>query len=249
MKVISILTKFLPHIIKNYLKKYLLKRMFALSEVGQDFFIYGEVFNEKKTGYFIDIGAYDGINRSNTYILEKKYNWKGICIEANPDIFKELKYNRSSICLNNCLDNSEGIVEFTLNGLVGGIVDIDVDNKPSETISNNIIILKTKTLVKVLEENNAPNIIDYLSIDVEGAEERILSGFEFNKYTFRCVTIERPSQLLRTIFKRLHYILIKEIPGLDCFYVHQDFLEEYKRNLVQFYKKKALIHLAKEVIY
>jgi hypothetical protein len=57
---------------------------------------------------------------------------------------------------------------------MGGIVDRDVDNKESDTRNNKVIKLKTTTLISVLEDHHAPSIIDYLSIDVEGAEERIL---------------------------------------------------------------------------
>ena len=57
---------------------------------------------------------------------------------------------------------------------------------------------------------------------------------------FRCITIERPTESLRAILKSFGYVLIKEIPCMDCFYIHQDFLEEYKCNLFNFYSKKNL---------
>ena len=44
-----------------------------------------------KNGYFIDIGALDGVTMSNTYLLETRYDWTGICVETNPDYFMELK--------------------------------------------------------------------------------------------------------------------------------------------------------------
>ena len=230
--------RLLPLAVKSFLKRSLYKHSFTTSQAGQDYWIYGEAFNEKKGGYFLDIGAYNGIVFSNTYILESKYNWKGICIEANPFVFKELVKNRRAVCLNVCLDKSAGEVPFVLKSAAGGIMDQDVDNKEPGT--NKVIKLKTVSLNSVLEDKHAPNIIDYLSIDVEGAEERILSGFDFHKYNFRCVTIERPSKLLKSLFKDHGYILIKEISVLDCFYVHQDFLKEYESNLFSFYKKKNL---------
>jgi FkbM family methyltransferase len=202
------------------------------SQAGQDYWIYGESFNEKRCGYFLDIGAYDGIFLSNTYILESKYNWSGICIEANPITFEKLKNNRCAINLNFCLDRSEGKVNFILRDIMGGIVDRDVDNKEADTKSYKVIQLKTTSLNRLLEDQNAPSVIDYLSIDIEGAEERVLSGFDFSKYTFRCITIERPTELLRDLFKDQGYILIREIPGLDCFYVHHTFLKDYTKNLI-----------------
>ena len=69
----------------------------------------------KKNGFFIDIGAYDGVYIDNTYILEKEYNWNGICIEANPIIFSELQNNRSCTCVNSILGNNEDTVYFEIN--------------------------------------------------------------------------------------------------------------------------------------
>lgn len=234
----ELIKKIIPRLTKEFLKKALGKHSLIMSQAGQDYWVYGESFNEKKCGYFLDIGSHDGLYISNTYILESKYNWSGICIEANPITFEKLKKNRNVICLNVCLDQSEGEVEFALRDVMGGIVDDDCDNNGIDTDSNEKIKIKTISLNRILEDNQAPRIIDYLSIDVEGAEERILAEFDFHKYIFRCITIERPSELLRYLFKNNGYILIKEIPGLDCFYVHQDFLSEYTQNLFKFHRKK-----------
>jgi len=65
------------------------------------------VFNEKRNGYFLDIGAHDGIHISNTYLLERRYGWSGICIEANRDTFLKLQKNRKATCVNACLDSCE----------------------------------------------------------------------------------------------------------------------------------------------
>lgn len=225
---------------KVSVKRFLYKHSLMTSQAGQDYWIYGEAFNEKRCGYFVDIGAHDGIYLSNTYILESKYNWSGICIEANPVTFKKLRNNPHTINLNVCLDRSEGEVNFVLRDVFGGIVDQDVDNKTSDTRNNEVVTLKTTSLSRVFEDQHVPSFIDYLSIDVEGAEERILVGFDFHKYTFRCVTIERPTEILRGLFKDHGYILIKEIPWLDCLYVHQDFLQEYQSNLLRFHRKKYI---------
>jgi FkbM family methyltransferase len=232
--------KLFPLSLKTSIKSFFNRHSATVSQTGQDYWIYGEAFNEKRAGYFIDIGAHDGVYHSNTYLLESKYGWSGICIEANPFTFQKLGENRRSSNLNICLDVSEGEVSFALRGVLGGIIDHDVDNKVSDAGNNHIIKLRTKTLNRIFEEHHVPGIIDYLSIDVEGAEERILTSFNFDKYIFRCITIERPTESLRNILKHHRYILIKDIPGLDCFYIHQDFLEEYKYNLFHFYNKRQL---------
>jgi len=239
-KLTKIVRSLIPRSAKSYLLRLAHKHSLMTSQAGQDFWVFGEAFNEQTHGFFVDIGAHDGISISNTYILELKYRWSGICIEANPITFKELKNNRRAANLNVCLDRAEGEVTFVLGDVMGGIVDQDTDNNDIDAITENVVKLRTTSLNRVFEERCVPSIVDYLSIDVEGAEERILAEFDFHKYTFRCITIERPTELLRSIFKDNGYILIKEIPALDSFYVHQDFLEEYKRNLFAFYCKKHL---------
>jgi hypothetical protein len=69
------------------------------SQNGEDYLL-SQFFNLKNDGFFIDIGAFDGIHLSNSYTFEKK-GWRGICVEANPKYFEICKENRpKSICLN-----------------------------------------------------------------------------------------------------------------------------------------------------
>jgi FkbM family methyltransferase len=230
------LLNLIPGQIRRFFGKTFLKRSFTASQAGQDLWVYGEVFNEKKGGYFLDIGAHDGIALSNTFLLEKRYGWTGVCVEANPETFSILKKNRSSKCLNYCLDAEERTVAFAKRGVMGGIVSEETRN-PDGTNSDEVE-LKTVTLNRVLEESRSPQLIDYLSIDIEGAEERVLSDFDFNRYRFNCITIEEPTARLRELFRSKGYILVKDIPGLDAFYVHQDFKDEYLLNVYRYYRKK-----------
>ena len=57
------------------------------SQFGQDKFIIENIFKMKKNGFFIEAGAGDGINISNTYVLEKQYNWNGLCVEPNLELY------------------------------------------------------------------------------------------------------------------------------------------------------------------
>jgi len=218
------------------IKHAIFSRASFLSQAGQDLWVFGEAFNEMVGGFFVDVGAHDGVTFSNTYLLEHRYRWRGICIEANPKSFAILAANRNVACLNICLDAQEGYVEFVTKGPTSGIVAPDTDNK--QAMAHEQITMKAATLRSVLERQNAPEVIDYLSIDVEGAEERILGSFPFDKYTFNCVTVERPSKVLRSLLASQRFLLIKEIPGLDCFYVHARFLAEYRKNLFAFYSKR-----------
>ena len=228
----------IPKAARASIKRLLYRFSLTASQAGQDYWIFAEAFNEMQSGYFLDIGAHDGISLSNTYLLETKYKWTGLCIEANPISFEKLRKNRRTTCVNTCLDQSEREVEFVLNDVLGGIADRDVRNKDADTAALKTTKLKARPLLSILEEYNAPRNIDYLSIDVEGAEERILGGFDFQKHTFKTITIELPNEQLRGVFKSNGYILIREIPFLDCLYIHEDCVEQYHRNLFGFYEKK-----------
>ena len=221
---------------KEAVKRFLYRHSTHVSQQGQDFWVSCEVFNEKRGGYFVDIGANDGVSISNTYLLERKYGWQGICVEANPGIYNLLKRNRRVTCENVCIDQGEGVVTFVLKGALGGIVDEGLDNTPEDR-RKDIVEMPTVPLEQVLIRNGAPTVIDYLSVDVEGAEERVLSGFPFHEYLFRCITIERASANLVDILQGNGYVLIKKLPALDSFFVHKSFFEDYRRNLFSYYKK------------
>lgn len=197
-----------------------------ISQKGQDEWVIDTIFNYKKKGYFVDLAASDGIKINNTFLLEKELNWKGICIEPNPNYFKELKKNRNCILSNIVVDNeNDKEIKFRIdNGELGGIVDDDTDNnfriRGKQLLKADILNLKTKTLDFILDKFKAPKIIDYLSLDVEGAEERILSKFPFDKYTFLAMTIERPSPELENILFKNGYVFVMK-SKFDTFYVHK----------------------------
>ena len=67
------------------------------SQIGQDKYYIENIINYKKDGVFLDIGAHDGITFSNTYYLEKHLNWKGVCVEPNPNVHNKCIKNRNSI--------------------------------------------------------------------------------------------------------------------------------------------------------
>jgi hypothetical protein len=208
-----------------------------IGQKGQDKWVIDTIFNYKTNGYFVDLAATDGIKINNTFLLEKKLNWNGICIEPNTYYYNKLKKNRicnvTDIVVDKTNDNE---INFRIdNGELGGIVDNDTDNnyniRGKELEKAIILKLKTKTLEYVLDSFNAPKIIDYLSLDVEGAEERILSNFPFDKYIFYALTIERPTPNLEKILFKNNYFFVRKsrfpkghrLAGqetYDSFYVH-----------------------------
>ena len=167
-------------------------RMENFAQLDQDLWVLERTQN-KKGGFFVEAGAMDGIHFSNTFLLEKEFQWGGICCEPNPYYFKQLIENRNcktdSLVLYN-KDDEE--VEFFLAGSLGGTEeDFSVeraryeDRKKAEKI-----VRKTISLNSLLEKHQAPRTIDYISLDTEGSEYRILSTFDFDRWHVRFFSIE-----------------------------------------------------------
>jgi FkbM family methyltransferase len=165
------------------------------SQLGQDLAVI-DFYKEKKDGFFVEIGAVDGIEISNTYLLETRYNWKGICVEAIPNKFEKLVKNRpNSKCVSKAVFSESGLkVPFSICHsleLVSGMNDYLGGNWKS-TVENNrtVIEVDTMTLTEILDQNEAPLFIDYLSLDTEGTELEILKSVDLNKYTFGLIDVE-----------------------------------------------------------
>ena len=200
-----------------------------ISQKGQDLWVIRDVFNYKRNGFFVDLAATDGIDMNNTILLEKELGWSGICIEPNPKYYQELIKNRNCMTLELVIDqdNDTEIMFRHDNNELGGIVSEDTDNsyriRGGEIDETKLLKLKTKTLESVLDKLKAPKVIDYLSLDVEGAEERVLKNFPFDRYTILALTIERPTpELERNLFDNGYVFAMKsKLSPFDSFYIHK----------------------------
>ena len=152
---------------------------------------------------YVDIGANDGVTWSNTIILEKQYNWKGICIEAHPTMFKQLQSNRNCTCLEYAISDKEGELDFlTIEGsweanMLSGLVD-NYDPRHRERVdaehlryggTSSTVKVRCKTLQQIIDDENLTKI-DYLSIDTEGSELPILKSINFDKINIDLISVE-----------------------------------------------------------
>jgi FkbM family methyltransferase len=190
--------------------------MKSYSQLNQDLDVLKH-YNNKKDGYFIEIGANNGITLSNTYLLEKEYGWKGICIEPIPKTYLKLIKNRNCICSDKAVYNQSNVtVNFTITeyDLLSGITE-NIDRHKDDAKNGKQITVSTITLNDLLEQNNAPEFIDYLSIDTEGSELLILSAINFDKYKFGVIHVEhnyvepRRSKMKELLLKN-NYKFIRE---------------------------------------
>jgi len=183
--------KLIPFIKPSLLNQFLQNINFSKSQLGQDLFTLSEL-NFKIDGFFVEFGATDGVSLSNTFLMEKKFNWGGILAEPAKQWHEKLNKNRSVFIEENCVWHSSNQT-LTFNE-IGELSTIDEfsssDNHKKERFAGKRYQVKTISLEDLLDKYNAPKVIDYLSIDTEGSEFDILSSLSFEKYKFRVITCE-----------------------------------------------------------
>jgi len=138
-----------------------------------------QFYDAKRNGFFVDIGAGQGIRVSNTYLFERIYDWTGICVEPDNTAFGLLCENRpNSICSNKAVDSMTYESSYILR-----------DESGNETRH---VILQHSTINDILDNNNAPSFIDYLSVNITESFQNvfeILNVIDFSKYRFGLVSI------------------------------------------------------------
>jgi FkbM family methyltransferase len=183
------------------------------SQVGQDKWVCKQL-QYKDNGIFLDIGAYDGKTLSNTYFLEKELGWTGVCVEPGVEEFLKLKRIRDCVCVHKAIYNDNIPVLMDSSEMLRGIKK-HLQCPPKEDDQYEIQAITMKTL---LETYSIPKVIDYISLDTEGSEYEILSGFPFDEYTVTLWTIEHNAYLdggklkkkVRKVMKKNGYVMVPE---------------------------------------
>ena len=197
------------------------------SQAGQDKIIKEVFFKNKKNGFFVEIGAYDGIVGSNCYYFERFLNWNGIALEPSIFQFEKLKKNRKCKLLNNAVSHEIKDVEFieVIEGLtqMSGInndffkrnIDIISNNEKSKTRSFN---LKTIIFEQIVSKNVD---IDYLSIDIEGGEMDLLNSINLNNNDIKVISVENnipKDQNFKDFFDNKGFIYFDRVGQDEIFY-------------------------------
>ncbi|MBL4874626.1 MAG: FkbM family methyltransferase [Rhodobacteraceae bacterium] len=163
------------------------------SQIRQDLFVLSEL-GFKKNGYFVEFGATNGVDISNSYLMEKEFQWNGVLAEPAQMWHRELRQNRSVSIETKCVWKESGQTVKFNETEIGDLSTIDSfsekDLHSEARKSGTRYDVETISLIDLLETHNAPKVIDYLSIDTEGSEYEILRNFDFDRYQFKVITCE-----------------------------------------------------------
>jgi FkbM family methyltransferase len=166
------------------------------SQQGEDALL-DYFFAFKPSGYFVDVGAFDGTHLSNSYIFEQR-GWSGLCIEPTPPYYELCVKNRpGSRCVRAaCVSSEKGDVtfQFERGGLFSGISAdagfvrdtfqrAHVPFRGFESMQ-----VPAATLNSLI--GNGVSEVDFISIDVEGTEAEVLTGLDLDRYKPRVLVLE-----------------------------------------------------------
>ena len=157
------------------------------SQAYQDYFLDTYIFFRKKSGFFLDIGGNDPIHINNTYFFEKSRGWKGLAFEPMTAQREKWKTSRTTECLPYALGKMTDQVEFCeydFHPISGFSSHVKFSGKVKSRYK-----VPVRRLADILDERRIKHV-DFVSLDVEGAEMDVLQGIDFSRVEIDCFTIE-----------------------------------------------------------
>lgn len=173
----------------------ILKRKIKYKKISYSFngvdLIINYIFKDKKKGFYIDVGAQHPISNNNTFLLYKR-GWSGINIDLdkkNIDLFNIARPN--DINLNIAISDTKGKADLYFYHESSAINTLSYEiSKFQKAKIKEIKKINVNSLNNILNEINFSRPIDYLNIDVEGLEEKVLSGFNIKKFKPKVISVE-----------------------------------------------------------
>ena len=206
------------------------------SQVGQDELV-ASLLGNMRNGFFVDLAANDAVHWSNTFALERHLGWKGLCIEPTPRYWNDLVVMRDCHVVGAVVGNAtSSLVPWRRRKEYSGIVGQEFDNVGAE---GRVFPIKyTISLESIFHKMQVPYKVEYLSLDVEGAEEYIMKDFLSREYSFSFMTIERPSQTLMTLLKSHDYVFLATLSDWgETIWAHRS-VSIHNKTLLENYQEK-----------
>jgi FkbM family methyltransferase len=191
-------------------------------------------FQDKPQGYCVEVGAYNGLEMSNTLAFER-LGWKCLLVEADPDLAALCRKNRPAATVIHCAavaPASPREISFQVAEDVKGMSSLALDETSrrrlmgySGRLEIRSITVPARTLDAILEEASWP-AMDFMSIDVEGHEMGVLKGFDINRWQPKVVLVERcgifPVWDILRYFTAAGYAFRRRTGDNDWFYRTQE---------------------------
>jgi FkbM family methyltransferase len=193
-------------------------------------------FFSRAPGYFVDVGANHPTDGSLSWQLERR-GWKGVLVEPIPELAARLRETRKAqvfgVACSSPVNAGKSLPFHVADNAAGSSLDRS-RMAPWAKVKVTVDI-PVRTLDSLLVEAGAPRPIDFLSVDVEGHETEVLSGFDFDRWNPRLILVEDHVGNLRRhrLMRSRGYRLVRRV-GLNGWYVPENspvwfgFAEEFR---------------------
>jgi FkbM family methyltransferase len=195
----------------------------------QDLWIEHGIAPGKRDGYYVDVGSADGVVISNTKLLDD-LGWKGVCIDPFP---RNMASRTCQMFRQPVFREGGKHVQFRAAGDLGGIQNDLNRYKERDAVGQAPLVdLVTTTLDEVLAQAHAPSEIDYMNLDVEGAEYDVLLGLNLDRYRIGSMTVEHnyePAKrdAIHALLAAKGYVRVRSWE-VDDWYVHSTVAPRYR---------------------
>lgn len=184
-------------------------------------------------GFFIEAGANDGYQQSNTYYLERHKGWRGLLVEGIPALYKRCLRLRTRSTVVNCALVAPGfaaptvtmhyahlmsVVEGSLKSAAAQAEHINAGRQQQRLAQPYSVDVPARTLESVLDSLTEVPPIDLLSLDVEGCELDVLKGMNLDRYAPRFILVEARFFEEVNGFLQPRYELVERLSHHDCLY-------------------------------
>jgi FkbM family methyltransferase len=175
----------------------------------------------RRNGFFIEAGGNDGVNQSNTFLLEHEFGWKGMLIEPIPALAKQCRRNRpgciveaAALVAADFLGDSIEMRYCDLMSLVKGAMGSDSAEDEhlrkgckTQRIETFTQVVPVATLSSLIDKHRIDRI-DLFSLDVEGYEAQALMGLDFGRHAPEFILVEArfPQDIDRVLLP--HYVKV-----------------------------------------
>lgn len=168
------------------------------AQAGQDKFLFEGIFSKLDVccnGFFVEFGARNGIQHSNTLAFENM-GWKGLLFEVDPKEYEGLISNRpnSVIKIGPICPSYQTEIEILLSIFPGLSGQLDGYEPERANHRRDVETFACLHLAQELKENNISRV-DYMTIDTEGSEIEILKDFPWNEFDVRVVQVEQLNEM------------------------------------------------------
>ena len=203
---------------------------------GQDLMVL-ELLGHKKGGFYIDIGARYWHKGSNTFALDYYHGWNGICVEPDSHFFRGLAINRTcTVICNNPIDMRAGNSLPFSYAIGQTVARKGHDHGEKVTVNMKTVMDKLGKRVRM------PTVIDYLSLDVEGAELATLRGMDLDRYVFLVMSIERPTMPIHLLLLRSGYSWLTQLGDLGSNLGNRQSLTTANSSSMRYFGECIYIH-------